>query len=162
MPKVKRQLEIIVDTREQRPWTWRPEIAAGEVSLHHEALETGDYSLVGMKELVTIERKSLADLWGCVGGHRERFKKQFERLQHIRWPALVVEGSLYQIGGHRSRAHSCDNRKVLSSHVIGTLTSWGLRYNVQIWLAGSPRESERLAFYWLRNARRIREEELEA
>ena len=48
---------IIIDSREQLPWSF-PE----EFTVKKDSLPTGDYSLDGMTDLITIERKSLQDM----------------------------------------------------------------------------------------------------
>lgn len=60
------QVVAVVDTREQLPLDLAPlQTVAGTLS-------TGDYSVRGLEHAIAIERKSLGDLLGCVGQHRER------------------------------------------------------------------------------------------
>lgn len=53
-------MKIIVDTREQAPFTFAHE--RYQVELETGALALGDYSLAGLSDRVAVERKSLADL----------------------------------------------------------------------------------------------------
>jgi ERCC4-type nuclease len=64
------QVTAIIDTREQLPLDLSP---LGSTS---GTLATGDYSVKGLEHVVAVERKSLADLLGCVGQHRERFDRK--------------------------------------------------------------------------------------
>lgn len=50
---------IVVDTREQRPYSFDEARVGGVV---HAALPAGDYSLLGQETRIAIERKSLADV----------------------------------------------------------------------------------------------------
>jgi len=143
-------MKIIIDTREQQPWWFRREVDRGDCQICQGCLTTGDYSVDEMRELVAIERKSISDLWSCVGGGRDRFRNQFERLAEIRWSCLIVEGSLTEVARYESP--SGNTRKLQASHVIGTITSWSLRHSVPVWYGGTIRESERLGFLWLRAA----------
>jgi len=63
---------IIVDTREALPIGFPGATTAG--------LPTGDYSILGAERRVTIERKTLADFYACVGRERKRFEREMERL----------------------------------------------------------------------------------
>lgn len=162
MPAKQSTLEIIVDSRESLPWQWQPEVAAGEVVLVRAALKTGDYAPAApaLRELCAIERKSLQDLAGCVGGGRDRFRAQFERLARLRWPLIIVEASIAGIAKYRSRAHACDRRQILPAHIIGTMMSWSLELGVPWLPGGSVRQCERLALRHLRAAARLRAREL--
>jgi len=57
-------------------------------------LETGDYSVDGWEELVTIERKTKADFYSSVSNWRDRFWAEHVRMAAMRFAAVVVESSL--------------------------------------------------------------------
>jgi ERCC4-type nuclease len=60
------QITVIVDRREQLPWSFPHfRTAAG-------TLDAGDYSILGLEGIVAVERKSLNDLIGCCGHERPR------------------------------------------------------------------------------------------
>src|SRR6266851_6856039 len=90
---------IVVDTREQRPLSF--------MNSQPGTLKTGDYSVLGYEAAIAVERKSLADLFGCVGVQRERFVRELERLAAYRYPAIVIEASLAQVvaGVRHSQVH---------------------------------------------------------
>jgi len=139
-----------------------PEVRAGEVTLKTKALVTGDYTVVGLEDCCSIERKSLGDVAGCVGHGRDRFRAQMERLAELRWPLLIVEASIQGIGQYKSRAHASDSRQIRPAHIIGTLMSWSAELRVP-WLPGGDiRSCERLALRHLRAVVRLRERELTA
>lgn len=107
----------VIDTREQRPLSL--EYKKGEKLASVKGnLYTGDYSLKGFENYVAIERKSLDDMMGCIGTHRERFEKEIIRLKGYEVKCIVVESTWKKIeeGNYRSRVNS--------SSAIGTLMGW--------------------------------------
>lgn len=80
-------LTAVIDTREQKPWTLAP------LKTQRGTLTTGDVSIVGLEREITIERKSLPDLLGCVGGGRKRFLEEIERLHAYPAKCVIVECS---------------------------------------------------------------------
>lgn len=96
-------LKIVVDTREQTPWLFQgPRFA--EVEVERAALATGDYSLAGLEDMVAIERKSLADLLGCLTHERERFERELERGRCLDFFAVLVEGSFADLASGEYRS----------------------------------------------------------
>jgi ERCC4-type nuclease len=74
-------MRILIDTREQEPYTFTGYEAATETA----TLPRGDYSLPGFQDRAAIERKSLNDLIGCLmGKDRERFERELARGRHYR------------------------------------------------------------------------------
>ena len=81
-------IEIVIDTREQHPFTFVPMV---DVIACLGTLPTGDYSLRGFESAVTVERKTLDDLIGCLTHDRSRFKHELERMRGFNSAAVVVE-----------------------------------------------------------------------
>jgi ERCC4-type nuclease len=80
---------IIIDTREQTPWTF----PAGHPTVRAK-LEYGDYSLEGYQHQFAIERKSLADYVGSITQGRERFMREIEGgTCSLEYFCIIVEGS---------------------------------------------------------------------
>lgn len=102
----------VIDSREQLPLNLEPlQTVPG-------TLPTGDYSVRGLESVVAIERKSLSDLLGCIGGERERFEREVLRLLAYPVRALVVESTWGEIesGGWRS--------KINPAAAVGSLLGW--------------------------------------
>ena len=57
---------IVVDTREQEPLVFE------RLTSVRGTLKTGDYSVAGLQDLFSIERKTVADLVGCCMGDKPR------------------------------------------------------------------------------------------
>lgn len=87
------KLHIIIDTREQRPWSFPPYLAYCERG----TLTTGDYALYGDGDNFAIERKSLDDFVQTVGREWDRFLREINRMRS--WPAqiVIVEANLIDI-----------------------------------------------------------------
>jgi len=87
---------LIQDSREQKPLfklsKWVVE----------KGLKTGDYSIKGFENIVTIERKSISDLLGTLGQGRDRFENELDRMRDYKFRGLLIEGSengLYKYSG---------------------------------------------------------------
>jgi len=102
----------IIDTREQLPLDLAPLRTVTRM------LTTGDYSVVGLEKVVSVERKSLVDLVQCVGRDRKRFDREVQRLLAYPVRAIVVEASWSEIerGDWRSQ--------VKPSQVTGSVLGW--------------------------------------
>lgn len=96
---------VIVDTREQLPFTFDP--AAFRVV--RRALPAGDYSVEGGEHRVAIERKSLDDYVASVIAHRERFGRELQKLAALELGCVVVEGSLEDVVAKRYRSGAHPN-----------------------------------------------------
>ena len=100
-------IKILIDSREQVPFTFHGYEADPEVA----PLPVGDYSIRGFEDQVSIERKSLDDLVGCLmGKDRERFERELARARHYDLFCVVIEAPLSDVsqGKYRSamRPHS--------------------------------------------------------
>lgn len=116
-------LRVCVDTREGAPYRFLNIDPWSFIDLHHIGLKTGDYSIVGLEDLVTIERKSVADLLGSITAGRDRFEREFQRMQEMEFAAVVIEGEFSEVLGHISSSTKM-NPKTLPS----TIDAWTIRY----------------------------------
>jgi DNA excision repair protein ERCC-4 len=131
---------VIVDTREQEPLPIRhlPVSVAG--------LYTGDYSVAGLEDIVSIERKSIPDLVSCcAGSNRERFEHELHRLRGYRFKRLLVIGTRADIEAGTYRSN------IRPASVLGSLAAWEIRYDVPVVYAATADEGavvvERWAWY---------------
>ena len=106
---------VIQDSREQDPLDLAP------MPVEVAGLASGDYVLAAAPDVAVIERKSIADLLGCIGRGRERFERELQRLRAFPCRVVLVEGhypDLFQ-----------DARSRLSPEsIVGTLAAWQARY----------------------------------
>src|SRR5262245_5178714 len=96
-PNPKFPATILVDSREQCPYTFDAILADSEfgggwwrVQTARLALPSGDYTLDGYASRVAVERKSMSDLFGTIGNGRERFTRELERLAKMNFASIVV------------------------------------------------------------------------
>ena len=121
MPHTELQPEditAVIDTREQKPWALTP------LKTQRGTLTTGDYSVVGLEAEIAVERKSLGDLLGCVGGGRMRFEQCIERLQAYPTRAVIVECSFQEFEGGGWTAGSAVRSKVSPAAAMGSVLGW--------------------------------------
>ena len=112
---------IAIDTREQRPY----DFPGAEVK----TLPTGDYSIVGLENLVAIERKTKRDAFNSWGQGRARFRREWERLTTFDYAAIVVEDSVS--GFLRRPPHS----KMNPRSAMCSLLAWSVKYRVPVFFA---------------------------
>lgn len=77
---------MIQDTREQKP------LFTPADWVIEKGLPVGDYSILGFEKIITIERKSLPDLYGTLGKGRKRFEKELLKMVEYEWAGLLIEG----------------------------------------------------------------------
>jgi hypothetical protein len=83
---------IIIDSREQEPLVFQ------RLPSKTGTLQTGDYSVAGLEQLFTVERKSVPDLVGCcIRENRERFERELHRLRGFRFKRLLIVGSELEV-----------------------------------------------------------------
>jgi hypothetical protein len=85
-----KRLRIVIDTREQAPWSFPVEYA----ETIRGTLPTGDYALAGDMGFA-VERKSLDDFLGTISTGWERFERELDRMDEAKFPAkvIIVEGN---------------------------------------------------------------------
>ena len=122
MKKPLQKMKIIVDTREQDPYKFSN---FPDVEIISQKLDTGDYSLAGAEEIITIERKSLTDFLGSITRERERFEKEVERMSKFQHKFIVVESKL-----EKALEYTKTKTLINSNMILGTVAGWYLKYNV--------------------------------
>ena len=113
------QIVIVQDSREQDGFGrlfQTPHVVAG--------LPCGDYSILGLEELISIERKSLPDLINSLTNDRKRFEAELKAARRYHRFFVVMECCashlLVDDFGQLSRAHP--------RSVWGTIAVWSTRY----------------------------------
>ena len=136
-------MKIIVDTREQDPFTFLHERYDCEIA--QGTLDTGDYSLAGLTDRVSVERKSLADLVGCLGSGRDRFEHELQRAAALESFMVVIEASWKELssGNYRSRM----NPHAACQSVLAFIS----RYRIPFHFAGSRQAAEYCTWGFLRH-----------
>ncbi|UJS16906.1 MAG: hypothetical protein L3J17_13460 [Candidatus Jettenia sp.] len=146
----KSDMTILQDTREQKPLTFP------QAKVLVKMLKTGDYSLEGFEDKITIERKSLPDLLGSLGNDRDRFiAGKIQRMQAFEYAGVVIEASMQTIanGNWRSEIHPAS--------VMGSLQALSSKYGIHIFFADNrelaAKTVEGLLFQFLRKQHELHE-----
>jgi ERCC4-type nuclease len=153
---------VLVDTREQQPLPLFANHRNWIASERRVALRTGDYSIEGMDNLLSLERKNLADLVDCTVTSRARFLACCTRLAKFRWKAILIEASYEDI----KRGWGFDEIQsgVHPNSVCGLLDAIEAKFGIPVLLTSRRRElateraaswlSKHFTYWWLEeNAR---------
>ncbi len=124
------QIKIKIDSREQKPYHFEN----SEVGM----LKIGDYSICGLENHISIERKELNDLIGCLTTGRERFEKELFKGRSLDYFALVIEGSLSDLanGNYRSQMGV--------KSAIQSLMAFSVRYGLPIFFCENRQFGQRI------------------
>lgn len=141
---------IIIDRQEKAPYSFT-DIRADANRQHRpwivrsrfESLKTGDYSIEGFESAVTVERKSLSDLYTTIGQHRERFEREHERMAEMEFAAVVIEEDWETI-----LRQPPTRSRLPPKNVFRVAVSWMQRYGVP-WLAMADRRLAELTTFRL-------------
>lgn len=150
-------MDITIDTREQTPWAFPPELA----SAHRGTLPQGDYALAGDQSFA-IERKSLDDFVGTVSTGWDRFKRELRRMDNAGFPVkvVVVEGDIASLffapdGTPPAHAHA----KLTPQFLAKRLAQLTYDFRVAVLFAGSAPIAAGLAVQILRRREKAIENE---
>jgi DNA excision repair protein ERCC-4 len=129
---------IVVDTREITPLTFE------RLASVRGTLQSGDYSVAGLEDLFSIERKTVSDLVGCcMGENRERFERELHRLRGYRFKRLLLVGSEAEILA--GQYHS----NIKPQAVLASLCAWECRFDIPVAFVPSPGDGARLIECWV-------------
>jgi len=142
-------MKILIDTREQQPYSFETESETG-------TLPTGDYSLQGGQHLIAIERKSVDDLIACLTSGRERFERELYRGRALDYFALVIEASLSDLSNGRYKS------EMNPRAAIQSLLAFSVRYNLPVFFVENRKFGARVTESLLLKYARETEKRLKA
>ena len=124
-------LKIKIDSREQLPYGFENPSEIGTLTI-------GDYSILGLEDSISIERKELNDLIGCLTTGRERFERELYKARVLDYFALVVEASLSDLanGNYRSQMGP--------KSAIQSLLAFSIRYRLPIFFTENREYGQRV------------------
>ena len=134
-------MKIIIDTREQRPF----DFSAFGAETMTGSLPTGDYSIAGMENIVSVERKELSDILNCLGSERERFFRELDRLRGYEAAAIVIESPLAVIAAGRYRS------RINPKSAIQSIIAIQAQYRLPVFFAKDRTEAAGYVFHFLRH-----------
>lgn len=124
-------MKIIIDSREQLPYKFQTPAIRG-------TLHTGDYSIAGLENFISIERKSLDDLVGCLCIGRQRFERELHRGKALDFFALVIEASLSDLVNGNFRS------KMTPKSAIQSLMAFSIRYRLPVFFVENRKYGARI------------------
>jgi ERCC4-type nuclease len=143
---------IIIDTREQQPWTFDNYATAKR------KLDTGDYSISGLEHLIGIERKkSVSEFANNIV--EKRFEDVVERLSKLKYSFILFEFDLkdvlvYPVGSTVPK-RMWNNIKISPAFIMKNLLELQISHNINTIFCGSPSAAEKMAEYLLKKVHYI-------
>lgn len=124
----KQSVTLIVDSREPKDSGWEPYF---KLPVIRGTLRTGDCSMLGYENQISIERKTLSDLIGCLSFGRNRFERELERSVNLEYFAVLVEAGYSQLvyGDYRSMMRP--------KAAIESISAFEVRYGTHFLFCGS-------------------------
>lgn len=148
MPYRLPEFSIVRDTRENNGWIFEEEEkVSGKcrlISTVSNKLDAGDYSILGLEQIVCIERKSGFDeILGNLSKteYKQRFLREMELLKEIEHPYILIESILNQ----SMFSLSIPQSRVPISRVVKELVSISHDYHVNVMFVGDS--GKRIARY---------------
>lgn len=138
---------IIIDTREQHPWTFE------HMTKSVAKLDTGDYSLKGLENIFCIERKgSVSEFANNIT--EKRFKDVVERMSQIKHSFLLFEFSLqdvliYPVGSNVPKK-MWDKLKITPKFILKHINELQLLHNIKILFCDDADNAEHIAISLMR------------
>jgi len=143
---------IIIDTREQQPWAFEHYTTASR------KLDTGDYSIEGLEDVVCIERKkSVSEVANNLT--ESRFIDVVDRMSKFKYAFLLLEFDLaqvlsYPIGSNLPR-RLWDKIKISPAFIVKHILELQLNHNIKVLFCGSSSDAEQMAEYILKKVHYI-------
>ncbi len=135
MAKPVPKIPIIVDTREQVGHCF--EFDCEMFTTQRTTVKTGDYTIVGFEDILTIERKTLGDAVGTFFAGWTKFRRELNRLSAMDFPLIVVECDLADIFEHRYESDAepasvlGKMNSILIDHAV-PIVCWGKRSTANV------------------------------
>jgi len=108
---------VVIDTREQNPFSF-DRFSRWFSGVERRALALGDYSIAGMEETCTVERKDLNDLIHSLSTQRQTFLNRLRRMSLYPQRLLIITAALSQVKSPYPYSRS-DPNSILQSLVAG-------------------------------------------
>ena len=139
---IKDEFTIIVDTREQKPWSFSHHVTANH------KLDTGDYSIEGLEHILSIERKrNVAEFANNIT--ERRFKDVIDRLSKIPHSFILFEFDFDKIMsfpiGSDIPKKIWDKIRVSPSFIIKNIIDLQIEHNINIIFCGNSANAETIA-----------------
>lgn len=133
---------VIIDTREQQPWEF------AEYSTAHRKLNTGDYSIDGLENILCIERKrGIAEIANNIVD--PRFKDVINRMQQYKYAFILIECDYDQLMtypvGTDVPQKLWSKMKLTPQFILKFISELHIKYNIHVVFCGCPLWAEKTA-----------------
>ena len=147
---------IVIDTREQQAWEFPRHSTANK------KLDTGDYSLGGLEDILCIERKkSVSEIASNIT--EKRFEDVLERMTKYKYTYMIFEFSLTDVlmypQGSEIPRHKWKYIRISPNFILKKLSEYMVNYNIKIIFGDSPKNAEKIAMALMRRVYEIEREE---
>ena len=147
---------IIIDTREQQAWEFHRHSTANK------KLDTGDYSLGGLEDVLCIERKkSVSEIASNIT--EKRFEDVLERMTKYKYTYMIFEFSITDVlmypQGSEIPRHKWKYIRISPNFILKKLSEYMVNYNIKIIFGDSPKNAEKIAMALMRRVYEIEREE---
>ena len=147
---------IIIDTREQQAWEFPKHTTANK------KLDTGDYSLGGLEDILCIERKkSVSEIASNIT--EKRFEDVLERMTAYKYTYMIFEFSLTDVlmypQGSEIPRHKWKYIRISPNFILKKLSEYMGKYNIRIIFGDSSKNAEKIAMALMRRVYEIEREE---
>jgi len=136
------EFTIIVDTREQLPWEF------GAHTTAKRKLDTVDYSIEGLENLLTIERKqSVSEIANNIT--EKRFPAFLERMSEIPHKFMLFEFDLQEVYdfpvGSDIPKKLWEKLRVSNNFILKQISLFHIKYGIHTVFCGDSDNAEKLA-----------------
>lgn len=132
---------VIADSRERTPWKFPH--ANRTVT---RKLRVGDYTLLGYASDISIERKSFGDFCNCMFGDGwRRFRSQLNRLAHVDYSCIMVEGTTSSLRWYKATRIGAD---AMMDRIAEITAIWGM----PVILCETRKQAQSAAWSFLRHS----------
>jgi len=116
---------VLVDTREQNPFSFA-RFRGWFAGIEKKPLRLGDYSIAGLEESCTVERKDLSDLVHSFTAERKAFIERLRQMSCYPRRLLVITAALSQVKSPYSQSKTSPNR--ITQSLIAALAGLGVPF----------------------------------
>lgn len=139
----KYSFKIVIDTREQKPWSF----AACNTVV--KKLDTGDYSIEGLENILCIERKhSVSEIANNIS--EQRFKDELQRMSNYLYRFILLEFSLQDVlnypKGSNVPPRMWSKIKIRPPYILKYITELQTIHNIHVIFCDNPSAAEDMAF----------------
>lgn len=159
------QFSVVVDTRQKmnlqtggpdycKDGGWSFSRFGSVESVVREKLDTGDYAIKGLQNLLCIDRKAtVSQIVNNFIGDRQRFFREVQRMKDYKFAFFICEfpySSVLNLSNYYFCAKSKARRLSVQKTVIGTIFSIEIKHGVRFAFCDNPQAARKYAYNLMR------------